>query len=294
MDKFQIFPFTAPLKKWGLYLVDCGHEIVPAGYDVYPPQVMQECVNHHFDVHHRRYLEYYQLVYVKQGTGFYENESFPKVEVVEKSVFFVFPRVYCGLYPSQKTGWEIYWVSFCGDIARRLMQEPFFNVKAPVLHIDSSDAFEGTMKGFLDDLIDGQGFFRFPYSVSGQLLGILGQVHEMKAKTENVVRSEDEVRKAQIYISSHALERIDYSALAQRLGVSRRTFWRKFGKMMMTSPLQYQLELRLRHAERKLMETDMQVSEIAAECGFENVYYFSTLFTRKVGMSPAAYRKHVR
>ena len=44
-------------------------------------------------------------------------------------------------------------------------------------------------------------------------------------------------------------------------------------------------------AKELLITGHYTVSEIAYECGFENVYYFSNVFKKIVGVSPTAYRK---
>jgi AraC family transcriptional regulator, dual regulator of chb operon len=51
-------------------------------------------------------------------------------------------------------------------------------------------------------------------------------------------------------------------------------------------------ERRLEHAARMLESSNLTITEIAAECGFENLSYFHRLFQRKYGMSPLKYRKH--
>jgi AraC-like DNA-binding protein len=65
-----------------------------------------------------------------------------------------------------------------------------------------------------------------------------------------------------------------------------RTFKQVFGQ----SPHQYLTTLRLERAGRLLVGTDLPVSEIAIAVGFESHGSFSSLFRRRVGLSPLIYR----
>lgn len=64
-----------------------------------------------------------------------------------------------------------------------------------------------------------------------------------------------------------------------------------FSKETGQTILQYTNQLRITKAKELLRFTNDSVSEIAAEVGIEDLYYFSRLFRRLVGMSPSEYRK---
>ncbi|MGI6344578.1 MAG: helix-turn-helix domain-containing protein [Bacillota bacterium] len=49
--------------------------------------------------------------------------------------------------------------------------------------------------------------------------------------------------------------------------------------------------LRIQKAQRLLRETDLTISAISQECGFESPSYFSATFRRETGYSPSAYRR---
>ncbi len=54
---------------------------------------------------------------------------------------------------------------------------------------------------------------------------------------------------------------------------------------------EYVLEKRLSKAESMLRKGVRPVGEIALELGFSSVSYFCSVFNKKYGMSPLAYRK---
>jgi AraC-like DNA-binding protein len=78
--------------------------------------------------------------------------------------------------------------------------------------------------------------------------------------------------------------------LARRAGYSRYHFLRSFRAVFHETPLRYLAGRRLVEARRLLAETDLTVTEICYEVGFESLGSFSTLFRAKVGWSPSVYR----
>jgi len=53
---------------------------------------------------------------------------------------------------------------------------------------------------------------------------------------------------------------------------------------------QYLLNYRIECAKKYLANTDLSISQIAAECGFATVSHFSNTFKEKAGISPLQYR----
>lgn len=81
--------------------------------------------------------------------------------------------------------------------------------------------------------------------------------------------------------------------MAAEAGMSERTFHRKFLQAFQISPGKYLLEARIRRAEDLLRHhgPSRQVGEIARDCGFEDVSYFTRCFRRVTGTTPGALRR---
>jgi transcriptional regulator GlxA family with amidase domain len=73
--------------------------------------------------------------------------------------------------------------------------------------------------------------------------------------------------------------------------MSTSTLHRHFRAALGASPIEYLVRTRIRHARDLLQQTDLPVTEIAFECGFESADYFSRCFRNSTGLSPRAYRK---
>ncbi len=72
---------------------------------------------------------------------------------------------------------------------------------------------------------------------------------------------------------------------------SRSHFSHSFKRETGKSFREYLIEIRLSHAKRLLRYSTLSIGEIAFSVGFSDANYFSSVFKRAVGISPAAYRR---
>lgn len=93
------------------------------------------------------------------------------------------------------------------------------------------------------------------------------------------------------YIDRNFMKPLSVSEIAVRAGMSRGHFNRLFMNAMKESPLKYINGLRLRLAIQLLKNQWLSLEEIAEKCGFSEANYFSRLFKKTYGQSPASYRK---
>jgi AraC-like DNA-binding protein len=80
----------------------------------------------------------------------------------------------------------------------------------------------------------------------------------------------------------------DFAKLSHR---SLSTFKRDFRKYYNQSPGKWLLQKRLEYSAVLLKNPALNVSEVALDCGFEDLSHFSRAFKEKFGISPANYRK---
>ncbi|MEI8248779.1 MAG: AraC family transcriptional regulator, partial [Lentisphaerota bacterium] len=76
-----------------------------------------------------------------------------------------------------------------------------------------------------------------------------------------------------------------------RTNMSRAVFFREFKKYYHATPLDYLLRLRIQRASGLLVNTVMNISEIALECGFSDSSYFTLQFRRQAGVAPKQFRQ---
>ena len=89
------------------------------------------------------------------------------------------------------------------------------------------------------------------------------------------------------YMEQNYREKITVQELAERSGYSASHFARVFSKVYNTSPIQYLNQIRIMHAKNLLRTGQYTMAQIAQECGFSNVYYFSRCFKQITGTTPA-------
>ncbi len=98
-------------------------------------------------------------------------------------------------------------------------------------------------------------------------------------------------------VLSHIGEKLDkvcpVGELSALMGMSEDAFYRYFKSTIGRAPKDYLISERLRKARNLLAATDMSITDISKSCGYENPFYFSTLFHGKYGTSPSAYREKI-
>jgi AraC family transcriptional regulator len=86
--------------------------------------------------------------------------------------------------------------------------------------------------------------------------------------------------------------RVEDLASVTRLSTSH--FFRAFKLSFNVPPQTYIMALRLARARALMLESDEQISQIAAACGFADQAHFSKAFRRKVGCAPGLWRRERR
>jgi len=86
---------------------------------------------------------------------------------------------------------------------------------------------------------------------------------------------------------------VTYTAqnLASRFHVSPDHFARLFKKRVGMSPREYEIHMRIEAAKKLLATTSKKVSEVAADLGYCDLYFFCKQFRNKTGLTPNKFRK---
>ncbi len=84
-------------------------------------------------------------------------------------------------------------------------------------------------------------------------------------------------------------ERMDMAQIALEYGMPPQKFRAIFKSVMSRTPKAYAIECRIQKGKELLQTGRYNVSEVAYMLGYDDVFYFSKLFKRKVGISPKKY-----
>ncbi|NWK57401.1 AraC family transcriptional regulator [Verrucomicrobiaceae bacterium N1E253] len=93
-------------------------------------------------------------------------------------------------------------------------------------------------------------------------------------------------------IYEHLDKRIGVTELADAAAVSVSTLERLFKEHMNTTPRQFILQVKISAACDRLINSGLQVKEIAASLGYEEHANFTRAFTKVMGMSPRSYQRY--
>ena len=99
-----------------------------------------------------------------------------------------------------------------------------------------------------------------------------------------------QLRRVLDYINAHLSRRVELGALATLAGLSQSHFSHAFRVSTGVAPYRWQLEARIRRAQRLLLETPITLEQVAEATGFADAVHFGRTFRRITGSPPAAWR----
>jgi signal transduction histidine kinase/DNA-binding response OmpR family regulator/ligand-binding sensor domain-containing protein len=109
-----------------------------------------------------------------------------------------------------------------------------------------------------------------------------------------VITSMDEklLREAREYVEENiGNSELSVEELSHKLGMSRVNLYKKLLQLSGKTPIEFIRIIRLKRAAQLLRESQLHVSEIAFEVGFNNPKYFAKYFKEEYGVLPSAYQE---
>lgn len=101
----------------------------------------------------------------------------------------------------------------------------------------------------------------------------------------------DSVQKIINYIADNLNENLSVRKLADKMPMSVSHFNRVFKKYTGDSPYAYVMAMRIKKAKYLLRSTELTITAVAYETGFNSEANFIYVFTKNVGVSPGKFRK---
>ena len=286
---FRYYPVTPVQRKWGLYVTCVGHSTTPPSATFPSPEHPDE---YYFTWKVGRILHEWQIIFVEKGHGVVEFRG-ERRKVEAGSMIVLPPGCWHRYKPDPKTGWTTYWIGFGGELADRMICTAGFASDGDVQSFKNNVPIIQLLTATVTDLLANDN--RSPFSAAASVPMLVAALLEApKGDLKTNDKSTSATLKAQMYITEHLSETIDFEALAQKVGLTYRSFRYLFAKESGLSPLQYQLERRLARAKNLLASSDMPVKDIAETLGFNSSWYFAHFFQKHIHSSPASYRKRYR
>jgi len=201
--------------------------------------------------------------------------------------------------PEASEGFRNDWLHIRYDVVERVMEK----LRLPwnkLLHTGQPDIIESHVKLLMAELEIQDEFTSSSIEaiLFQLLLVVLRGSRKNKARIKNMTQVQDRHLEKMRGIRTLMLEQFQephkLNSLAKEMGLSPERFSALYRTFFKSSPIADIIRARLIAAQKRLVYSRDPIKEIAADCGFEDLHYFSRLFTRKIGLSPSRYReKHI-
>jgi AraC-like DNA-binding protein len=242
----------------------------------------------------------YELTYIVKGEG--KRLVGDIYEKFQAGDFVLLPPLLPHTWISEKKGKEncrAIVIQFSHDFVEQLFQ--FSEMKS------LSKLFAKASRGLLFPDQKNDGFFSLLQKIVqadelvsfALLLQLLHQLASSKASPVVSVQfkamkgneNQQRINKVFQYVQREFGEPISLKKAASLIHLSESAFCKFFKRASGKTFSDYTNEVRIAHACQLLIETDMPISEIAFESGFESLTYFNRVFLRKKKLTPGDYRK---
>ncbi len=288
----EFFKYLTPGSEdinWGLYLNVAGKISIHPG-DTYPPLGHPDF--YYFTWEKGRVLNEYQICYITEGNGTYEN-NLGRYKIKPGSLMITKPSDWHRYKPMRNTGWNSNFIGFTGSIPPMLFNHPrFIEIKA-VLDVgyreDIIDIYYNIFEYVLEEKPG------FQQIVSGEIMKLLGLIISIdRQKNFADKHIEKIIQNARFMIRESVESHFDFKSFSEENNIGYSYFRKMFKKYTGIPPVQYHLSLKIIRAKEMLLHTDKSIKEISNDLGFQSIYYFSRIFKKKLGATPSQIRNTVR
>lgn len=235
----------------------------------------------------RSHMRSFLMIYTTKGRGAlcYADKTYP---ILPGTILFIDCMEHHEYY-TDGDDWEFLFLHFHGATSEGYYRE-FSRTHEPVVALSPYTAVPSNIKALM--LANKQ------QTIRGELLSsriIVNILTDLLCSVEQEDDTEKEVppliADVSRYIDNRFNEDITLDKLSKEFSLSKFHLAREFKKYIGFAPGEYLIRCRMNEAKSLLKNTNLPVSEIAKRVGMENESHFSSLFRRKVDMTPRQFRK---
>lgn len=279
---------NTPKEKPGLSIVDVpGKRLYPFAPEVLSIGHIKALPENKHSLYQRTELEFcFRLAS--------ENEAFAEDEIAGKKYRTPFPHLLIK-YPGTLHRYRIFSLRTAQFIIYPAEAAKVFELANMELK-QFAFPFELTaeIKALLDELLLCENQVHEP-GVSDRIdliaVRLISEVLMQHRPDKQLLPHHDKMRQIAAYIDKHISEPLDCGCLAEKWGISLRTFFRHWREVYKETPAQYLQKRRMEFARNLLLRTDMDIAQTAENAGFASMGYFIQAFKRYYGVTPAMFRR---
>ena len=219
-----------------------------------------------------RMRQYYLLHYCISGKGTYTKHTTDETYSVSAGQMFVIcPEEVTTYAADPEDPWVYVWISFAGSLAEK------FSTLTPVVDYPQ-DTFLKIAEVVKMNSVSAE------YCVSA----IFAIMHHLFFNAQLPLDVTGQVRR---YIALNYMEALTVEDMAQRFGLNRRYLSRIFKERYGESVKEYIVHVRMEKA-KGFLSSGHSVSETALLTGYGDVFNFSKMFRKTIGVSPLEYKQN--
>lgn len=218
----------------------------------------------------------YRIMYVESGKAMLRFPS-KCLDVEKGDLLILSPHEEYVLSSSGTENWRFCAISFY-SLAPLPFSQSVYKIKDTTKY---NEYFDISFKAWQEK---SAGYKLIITSIIYNLLFLI--LHENDTKRSSV---DPFVTKIENYMQKNYNKKLSLRELADFCGYSVSYFKAHFTNTFGVSPMKYLNNMRIERAKELLRTGMYSVGEVAQECGFENLYYFSNVFKKFTGERPSNY-----
>ncbi len=233
------------------------------------------------------------LIYCIDGSGTVHIKG--QLHHVTPDSYFIIPVGEPHSYwASEETPWSIYWVHFAGPKTRYF--SGFCCQVIPISRTSNAriDDRISQFNELLTTLEMGFSKENIEY-VNLCLNSLLASFFYVDTfRSAKGIRSSDPVDLSIQYMQQNLNKCLKFKNIAAQVKLSESHLSKLFRSKTGSSPIDYFINLKMQEAIRLLTNKSLRIKEVAYKLGYLDQYYFSRIFTKQIGTSPASFIKTSR
>lgn len=231
----------------------------------------------------------YQILYVANGKTHFWFDGREEIVSTGHMVLYKPEEIQKYVYYLEDNP-EVFWIHFTGSDVKNILAYHGISLDEHVFYCGVLPDYKALFRKIIQELqLCRYGYEDYIVSLFKDILLLVDrQQHEQKKTTGNV---QEQIERAAAYFNENYNTKISIDDYAESLHISTNGFIHNFKQYAGMSPAQYILSLRMVNAQSLLERTTYNIKEISEIVGYENPLYFSRVFKKEIGKSPAQYRK---
>lgn len=231
------------------------------------------------------------LLYCSDGEGFISLNGQPQQPILSGQAMLIPPGIPHSYGASLKRPWSIYWVHLGGEMIAPYLKLTGENQPPAIPYPYENDITYLFRKCFeiLKAPYQMEEYFLLCQSVGSILAHLAVAAH--KARSPLTQKEGKTIEECISLMKAKLNETLTLGQLSKHTGYSVSYLNRLFKQGTGHAPIAYFLRMKISAASKDIYFSTSSIKAIALDYGIVDPYYFSRLFKKHMGLSPALYRR---